>query len=488
MRKGELEDLSLIPSTPETPWWKRYWKWFVGGLVLLLVAAGIALGLFFLFRPQSSHSCAEAADRIITAALADSSLAYSRLGYACHTFGNRLSGSASLEAFLDWTLEELQKDNLSNVHSEPVSVPTWIRGHEHLNMLTPFNKSLALLGLGGSVNTSEEGITGNVVVVRSFDDLKNKSELVKGNIVLYNAPFTTYGATVRYRSSGADEASKLGAIAALVRSVTPFSLYTPHTGAMSYAGGNVTKIPTAAVTVEDAELMQAAFDANRTITVTLYMESHFEENTPSRNVMGEITGSVYPNKVVAIGGHTDSWDVGQGAMDDGGGVLVSWEAVRLLHSLGLTPKRTIRFVGWVNEENGGAGGRAYAAAHKDNETHIFAIESDGGATTPLGLQVTAVSDAVDTVRAVGSLLKSVGADNVETGGGGADIDPLRALGVPVAGLWTDMSQYFYFHHTNADTFDKMDDLQMRKCVATMAVASYCIADADEDLATAPPPA
>lgn len=484
-KSNSFEEISLITEPKGPNWFRGRGKWVILIAVLVVVAIAAAIGgVYYVKHNESKHPCADAAARIIEAALSDSSLAYPRLGYLCHTYGSRLSGSTGLEAALDWMLLEMQNDNLSNVHSEPVSVPNWKRGNEYVNMLTPLNKNLAMLGLGGSQNTSSEGITGRVIVVSSYADLNNKSALIPGNIVLFNVPFTTYGATVQYRSGGADAASKLGAVAALVRSVTPYSLYTPHTGATNYAGGNITKIPFAAITVEDAILMQALYDAGENITVTIYMESHWAPNADSRNVMGQLTGSLYPEKVIAIGGHTDSWDVGQGAMDDGGGILVSWEAVRLLKSLGLTPKRTVRFVGWVNEENGLAGGTAYAAAHV-NETHVLAIESDGGATTPLGLAVSAVPDTVDSLQGIANLLKPIGANGIQTPGGGADIGPLQAQGVPVAGLWTDMSKYFWFHHTNADTFDKMDETQMRQCVATMAVMSYCVADADDDLVRTP---
>eukprot|EP00026_Physarum_polycephalum_P007671 Phypoly_transcript_07736.p1 GENE.Phypoly_transcript_07736~~Phypoly_transcript_07736.p1 ORF type:complete len:522 (+),score=65.84 Phypoly_transcript_07736:135-1568(+) len=461
---------------------RKYRMWLIG-LVILVVVGAIIGGIgFYIAKKDDKHPCADAAERIIDAAMNSPSLAYPRLGYMCNTFGNRLSGSQSLELALDWIVQEMAKDNLSNPHHEPVMVPTWIRGTEYLNMVTPFSRPLGMLGLGGSANTNGSVITAKVIVVSSLADLQNKSSLVPGNIVLFNVNFTTYGQTVRYRSSGGTEASKYGAVAALVRSIAPYSLYTPHTGGTGYNTTAAPAIPFAAITIEDSQWMQYLYDQGTEITVSLYMESHFLNDSLSSNIMAEVTGSEFPNEVVAIGGHTDSWDVGQGAMDDGGGVFVSWEAVRLLHTLGLKPKRTVRVVGWVNEENGLRGGNAYALAHA-NETHVFAIESDGGATTPLGLQVyPSLSDgAVSSLQKIGKLLDKINAGGVERGGGGADIEPLVKYGVPIAGLWTDMTRYFWYHHTNADTFDKMDDTEMRKCVATMAVMSYCVADADEAL-------
>lgn len=480
---SSYEEISLM-KTDQSGWSKfvgEKWKLLLlAVLIALALSLIIAFGVIFSMKDKDKHPCADTAARIIEAALSDSSLAYSRLGYMCHTFGNRLSGSPTLESALGWMLEEMVKDNLSNAHAEEVWVPTWVRGHEYCNMISPFVRTLSILGLGGSVGTNSVEMTGKVIVVTSYDDLQNKSHLVSGNIVLYNVPFVTYGTTVRYRSTGAIEAAKYGAKAALVRSITPFSLYTPHTGATNYNLTAADAIPFAAVTVEDAEWMQFMYDSGENITLALYMEGHYLNDSKSSNVMAEITGSEFPNKVVVIGGHTDSWDVGQGAMDDGGGVLVSWEAVRLLHSLGLVPKRTIRVVGWVNEENGLRGGTAYAEVHK-NETHILAIESDEGATLPLGIQISAPQDAIDSVGAITALLKSISADGIQAGGGGADIGPLGAYGVPLSNIWTDTSKYFWYHHTNADTFDKMDDLEMRKCVATMAVVSFCVADAEDDL-------
>jgi len=493
LRSGSYEDISLMPTTENSlsKFIRRNKKAVLIGFVFLLIVIGLSVGLSIYFTRQEAapeeikHKCSGIAKSIIDYALHNSDTkVYSRLGYLCNTFGSRLSGSDNLESSLKWMVDEMALDNLSLPHHEPVYVPTWIRGNEYVKMVSPVTKSIGMLGLGGSANTNGSEITAKVIVVNSYADLQNKSHLVPGNIVLFNVPFTTYGATVQYRSSGAVQASKYGAVAALVRSVTPVSLYTPHTGATNYDTSIAPPIPFAAITVEDADYMQYLYntDPNNNITVTIYMESHFLSDSLSSNIMAEITGSEFPYQVVSIGGHTDSWDVGQGAMDDGGGVLVAWEAVRILHALGLKPKRTVRVVGWTNEENGLRGGNAYAKDHA-NETHIFAIESDGGATRPNGISVhnDVTDEAFAMLKAVANLLKSIGADSLTKGGGGADVNPLIQFKAPVAGLDTDGTKYFWYHHTNADTFDKMNEDELRRCAATLAVHAYCIADAEDDL-------
>jgi carboxypeptidase Q len=275
------------------------------------------------------------ADRIIDAALADSS-AYERLGLLVDGFGHRFSGSESLERALDWILDEMRRDGLENVRGEEVMVPRWIRGEESAQLLEPRARALPMLSLGGSVGTPPEGITGEVLVVGSFEELAARASEAEGKIVLFNVPFTTYGQTVRYRLRGAVAAAQAGAVASMIRSVTPQSLSTPHTGAMAYSD-TVPRIPHVALTVEDAALLQRLADRRERIVVRLTLSARQEEDVPSRNVMAELVGSERPEEVVVMGGHIDSWDVGQGAMDDGGGCVVAWEAVNLLRRLGLRP-------------------------------------------------------------------------------------------------------------------------------------------------------
>lgn len=416
------------------------------------------------------------ADRIIDAALADSSGAWNTLARFTDYSGSRLSGSPALERGIDWLLAEMQTSGLDAVHGEPAMVPHWVRGRESAALVAPRAQNLPMLGLGGSIATPSGGITAEVLVVSSFDDLAAQAAQAKGKIVLWDVPFTNYGQTVAYRGGGASAAAKVGAVASLVRSVTPYSMRTPHTGALNY-DTTVARIPGAAITVEDAMMIHRMVNRGEKVVVTLVMEAQTLPDAPSRNVVGDLRGRESPDEVVVFGGHIDSWDVGQGAMDDGGGVVVAWEAIKLLKRLGLTPRRTIRVVGWTNEENGGRGGRAYAAAHKaDAAKHVLAIESDGGVFAPLGFGFTGSDSARAIMRQVSSLLARIGADSLGANGGGADVGPLGQLGVPMMGLEVDGTRYFWFHHTDADTMDKLSPAEMQRCVAAMAVVAYVVAE------------
>jgi carboxypeptidase Q len=340
---------------------------------------------------------------------------------------------------------------------------------------------MQMLGLGGSIGTPEAGITAEVLVVGSFEDLEARKDEAAGKIVLFNVPFTSYGRTVQYRTNGANEAAAAGAVASLVRSVGPASLYTPHTGVMNYAEG-VRQIPHAAVTVEDAMMMQRMQDRGQTIRVRLYMEAETLPDVPSRNVVAELVGSEKPEEVVVLGGHIDSWDVGQGAMDDAGGCVAAWEAVRLMKELGLQPRRTVRVVLWTNEENGLRGGNAYRDAHMDElDNHVLAMESDAGVFKPSGFGFTGSPEAYAIVQEVGKLLERIEAGTITEGGGGADIGPIMREGVPGMGLAVDGSKYFWYHHTSADTMDKLDAHEFNLSVATLAVMAYVVADLPEKL-------
>jgi len=422
----------------------------------------------------------EAAQTLMEAAL-ESPVAWERLADLVDRFGPRFAGSAALEDALDWILQEMETDGLENVRVEPVMVPRWIRGRESLYLLSPWEKEMAVLGLGPSVATPPEGIQGDVLVVDSFEDLEARADEARGKIVLFDVPFTTYGETVRYRSQGAIAAARVGAVASLIRSVTPFSMNTPHTGGMSYEEG-VPEIPHAAITLEDAAMLHRMSERGQRIEVALYMEGESQGMVPSRNVMAEIVGSEFPEEVVVLGGHTDSWDVGQGAMDDGGGIVAAWEAVRLMRELGLRPRRTVRVVGWTAEELGIFGGRAYAEAPgRARESHVLGIESDSGVFSPTGFGFTGTDAAFEIVQEAGMILESIGAGNITRGGGGADIGPLMEQGMAGMGLNVKPDRYFWYHHTNADTLDKLDPQELARCVAAMAVMTYVVADLPEPL-------
>jgi acetylornithine deacetylase/succinyl-diaminopimelate desuccinylase-like protein len=309
-----------------------------------------------------------------------------------------------------------------------------------------------------------------------------------------------------YRSSGASRAGQLGAVASLVRSVTGHSLRTPHTGALRYDDG-APKIPAAAITVEDSEAIARLVKAGVAVRVRMSMEARMEAPADSANVIGEIVGSEKPEEVVVLGGHIDSWDIGQGAQDDGSGIMASLAAVSLIQQLGLHPRRTIRVVFWTNEENGTAGGNAYRDWLGEKvKNHVAAIEMDGGAEKPLGFgagggegrrraaapgstaaaggegRVVAMPDAaLARLEEIGKLLESIDAGKITRGGGGTDIGPITALGVPGLGLRTVDTHYFDWHHTEADTFDKVDPKDFKQCVAAMAVMSFVLADMPERL-------
>lgn len=417
-----------------------------------------------------------AADRIIAAATADSS-AWNKLAELTDGFGHRISGSEALEQAIDWILARMKSEGLENVRGEPAMVPRWVRGHEQAELLEPRYVKLPMLGLGQSVGTRRGGIQAEVLVVSSFDELKARAADARGKIVLFDVPFTNYGQTVRYRGIGAVEAAKVGAVAMLLRSVGPFGMRTPHTGSMQPYDSTVTRIPGAAITMEDAAMLHRMQQRGQKIVVRLEMEAQMLPDVPSRNVVAEVTGREKAAEVVVFGGHIDSWDVGTGAMDDAGGVVIAWEAVRLLQKLGLRPRRTIRVVGWTNEENGGRGGTAYRDTHQNELAgHVAAIESDGGTFKFRGFGFTGSDSARAVVRQIARLLGPLGSDSVFAGGGGADIGPIMALGVPGLSHNVDGTRYFWYHHTEADNVDKIDPKELAENVAAMAIMAYILAD------------
>lgn len=448
-------------------------------VVFSLLAAVVPATVFAQSPDAIPAKYREVANRIIAAAQADSAGAWNRIAELTDTFGHRLSGSVALEQAIDWTLARMKADGLANVRKEPVMVPHWVRGEESLELVSPRKQRLPMLGLGGSIATPPRGITAEVMVVASFEELTQRAAEAKGKIVLYDAEWRDYGYNGAFRRQGAIAAAKAGAVASLARAAGPYSMRTPHTGSMSY-DSTVTKIPHASVTAEDAMMMRRMIARGQKVVVTLTMNARTLPDAQSHNVMGELVGREKPGEIVVMGGHIDSWDVGQGAMDDAGGVVVAWEAIRLLKRLGLTPRRTIRVVGWTNEENGGRGGAAYKVAH-EREPHQLAIESDGGVFAPRGFGFTGPADSRKVVEAIGSLLAPIGAGMIGPSGGGADIGPLMQTGVPGMGLEVDGTRYFWFHHTDADTPDKLDRAEVQRCVAVMAVMAYIAADLEQSL-------
>ncbi|KAM3927703.1 carboxypeptidase Q [Leptodactylus fuscus] len=406
---------------------------------------------------------------------------YERLALFVDTIGNRISGSDNLENAIKYMYKALQEDMLQNVSLEPVKIPHWVRGKEAAMMIQPRKKNLAILGLGGSVGTPAEGITAEVIVVSSFDELHRRAAEAKGKIVVYNQPFITYGETVLYRARGASEAAKVGAVASLIRSIASFSINSPHTGWQDYENG-VQKIPTACITIEDAELMARLASRGVKIVVTLYMGAVQYPDADSFNTVAEIVGSKYPEQVVIVSGHLDSWDVGQGAMDDGGGAFISWEALSLIKDLGLRPKRTIRLVLWTGEEQGGVGASQYYDKHKKDIANMdLVMEADSGTFMPLGIQFSGKPEARAIMTEVMKLLEPINITKLYDYADGTDISFWMEAGVPGASILDDISKYFWFHHSEGDTMTVQNPIWMNLCTAIWTVVAYVVADLEEML-------
>jgi carboxypeptidase Q len=430
--------------------------------------------------PSWLESYRDPATRLITESTS-APFAWERLALLGDTFGHRLSGSQALTDAIKWAVEEMKKDGLENVRAEPVKVPHWVRGRESLEIVAPYPSSLVILGLGNSAGTAADGVEGELLVVKSFNELDAAGERVRGKIVLFNVAFTNYGETVQFRANGPSRAGTLGAVAALVRAVGPPGLRTPHTGSLRYADGQP-QIPAAAVTTEDADRLQRMVNRGTTVRLRLKMEARFLPDADSANVIGEIRGREKPDEVVVIGGHFDSWDVGTGSTDDGGGCVVTWEALRLMKKLNLRPRRTVRVVLFTNEENGLAGGRAYLEKYRSQlANHVLMLESDSGVFRPTGFGFTGSPEARTTMQQIATLLHAIDTDRIGPAGDGADIGPSVEAGkIPAMSLEVD-GNYFLLHHTPADTVDKIDPADMAKAAAAIAIVSYVVADMPERL-------
>ncbi|AFL86648.1 putative aminopeptidase [Terriglobus roseus DSM 18391] len=443
----------------------------------------------------------DTADKILAAGMADDD-GYKALTYLTDHVGNRITGSTRLNDAVTWGAELMRKAGLQNVKVQPAMVPHWIRGNESAEIVGPVKKPLHMLGLGMSVGTPKEGITAPVVFFSDFKELDALGpDALKGKIALFNPGWKGYGVGSQYRTGSASKAAAHGAAAVLVRSATGLAMQTPHTGTLRYDPAVPTKIPAAALSVEDALLLERLVKEGKPVTVHLQMDAHQEADVESGNVMGEITGSEKPNEVVVLGGHIDSWDVGQGAQDDGGGIMATFEAVSLLHKLGLKPKRTIRVVFWVSEESNDSGGIAYRKMLGDKvNDHVAAIEMDGGAEKPLGMNygafgggrrgapsATPPAMSADDQKSqaimldIVSLLGSIDAATLSPGGGGSDIGPITAEGVPALSPRTVGEHYFDWHHTEADTLDKVDPDSFKRNTSMLAVTAYILADMDGKL-------
>ncbi|MCE9668545.1 M20/M25/M40 family metallo-hydrolase [Myxococcus stipitatus] len=408
--------------------------------------------------------------------------AYARLAELTDGIGPRLSGSEGAAAAVQWALRSFQADGVK-AWTEPVKVPHWVRGEERGEVLASDKTRghpLFLMALGGSPPTAPEGLTAEVVEVTSLEALAALGDSVKGKVVFFNhamAVAADYGRFAGLRGRGPAQAAKQGAAGALVRSLATASLRTPHTGSTRFEDG-APSIPAASVTTEDAELLHRLLAAGGPVRVKMVLGCSVLPDADSHNVVAEIRGREKPDEVVLIGAHLDSWDVGTGAHDDGAGVVMVMEAARLLKKLPQAPRRTVRVVLYMNEENGLAGGRAYAQAHAaELSKHVAAMEMDSGGGRPVGVSVRAGEGAQDLLRPWMSPLVALGAANFSSReAGGADISPLLPARVPFFGVEVDASRYFDVHHTHADTLDKVDPQDLARGTAAVAWVTYALAE------------
>jgi Zn-dependent M28 family amino/carboxypeptidase len=428
------------------------------------------------------------------AALA-SDYAWNQLAHLSENIGPRPAGSAQAQAASEYVATELRKLGL-DVRLEPATVSHWVRGDERAELVefagqpAHVTQRVVLTALSGSSATPAEGLTADVVVVHSFAELTALGrDKVAGRIVLFNVPyderkalaghaFEAYGEAVVYRTRGAKAAAEVGAVASLIRSVGGADYRLPHTGYSAPAG-----IPAAALAAEDADLVQHLVAQGR-VRMHLTLTPQTLPDTTGYNVVADIKGGEHPEQIVIVSGHLDSWDLGRGAIDDGAGVVVAMATAELMQRLHLRPRRTLRVVAWMDEENGGGGSKAYAKDH-ENEIgrHVAAIESDAGAGHPLGYGMKLSSAAIAALQPLLDVLRPVGATIFQSTeySPGSDIERLVEAGVPGIGIMQDARRYFDYHHSAADTLDKVDPQQLRENAAAMAVMGYALAATPEPL-------
>jgi len=469
--------------------------------VFLVLSPGLLLGQFLASGSKPAAEPAPFAPELVRhlEALRDAALssdyAYHQLAYLTENIGPRPTGSAQADAAARHVADRMLAAGL-DAKLEEVIVPHWVRGMETAELVewrghtAGTVQKIVVTALGGSTATPEEGLAADVVVVNDFDQLKAlRREQVAGKIVFFNEKFDAqkasaghwdeaYDEAVQYRASGAKAAAALGAVASLVRSVGGADYRLPHTGYSAPAG-----IPAGAVTAEDAETIEHLAKQGL-VRMHLTLTPQLLPDTTGYNVIADLKGSEHPEEVVIVSGHLDSWDLGTGAIDDGAGVVIAMGAVQLMKELHLQPKRTIRMIAWMNEETGSRGGKAYAKAREaDAAEHIAAIESDLGAGHPLGFQAKATPAAILMLQPMAKVLAPIGANLMtpSVDDVGADIASLSTLGVPTFGETQDGRVYFNYHHTPADTLDKVVPRELRENVAAMAVLAFTLAELPEKL-------
>lgn len=414
--------------------------------------------------------------------------AHAMLTELCTKVGHRLSGSDGAKNAVIWAEKTMRKEGFDRVRLEPVQVPHWVRGKfesASFQLSAANSKSfpLAVCALGGSIRTPPDGITAEVLEVHSYEELARAGDRAKGKIILFNRAFDAglfntfqaYGGAVGQRGSGAIEAAKAGGVAALVRSMTSRLDDVPHTGSMHY-DDHVKKVPSAAVSTLGANRLTEALKSDPHLKVTLSLDCETLPDAPSSNVLGELIGSENPAEIVVIGGHLDSWDKGQGAHDDGAGCVHAIEALRLLKKLGLRPKRTIRAVMFMNEENGIRGGIAYAESKRPNEKTIAAIESDRGGFLPIGFSIGGGPKVLEALSKWAPIFEPIHMDRFHAGGGGADVGPLMEKGVPGFELDVDTQRYFDHHHSDHDVIEAVNERELELGAIGLALFSFAIAE------------
>ena len=413
---------------------------------------------------------------------------YDWLDYLSNEIGSRLSGSFNAELAVNYTKSELEKIDLDKVWLQPVMVPKWIRGNpEFAYIETAPGKTIPvnLCALGGSISTPLAGIKAHVLEVQSIDQLKKTPrDSIKGKIVFFNRPmqadiistFEAYGGCVNQRYDGAKEAARFGAIGAIVRSMNLRLDDLPHTGAMSYGNTPIeNRIPSAAISTNDAERLSGMLKIDPNLKFYFKQNCKQLKDVQSYNVIGELTGTQYPNQIIIVGGHLDSWDLGDGSHDDGAGCVQSMDVLRLLKLTGIKPKRTIRVVLFMNEENGLRGGLKYAeVAKRKGERHIFALESDSGGFTPRGFSFEGPDYKISQILEWKLLFEPYLIHYFRMGGSGADIGPLKDKDIVLAGLSPDSQRYFDHHHASNDTFDAVNKRELELGAATMTSLVYLI--------------
>jgi hypothetical protein len=452
-------------------------------------AAALAAALCFAAAPVASAPPlltdgmrANLASLVASAKAADG--AYETVRELLEASGPRLSGSAGGALAVAWATRALAARGFVNVHTEPVLAPHWERGEESGRLLLPIPLKLSLCALGGSVGTPPEGVEADVVEATSLEAVDALGEKAKGKIVfiwqvMERGPTGAgYGATVPIRSNGASRAAKVGAAAVVIRSVATSNARFPHTGALDYAEG-VAKIPAAALAVNDADLLHSYLSKGTRVRLTLTLGARTLPDVATANVVGEIPGRGSAGEVVVVGGHLDSWDLGMGAEDDGAGCGIAIEAARLVGALRERPRRTIRVVLFANEENGLAGGLAYAKTHANElARHVGAIEADAGSGRASGFGWMAGPSAAPLLGELAALLAPSGLGATRKGGGGADVGPMRLAGVPLFSAIQDSSRYFDVHHSADDMLDKVDREGLASNVATVAALLYTLAESE----------